>query len=168
MSVSWNDAVAFCQWLSRKEGNSYRLPTEAEWEYACRAGTTTRYWFGDDPEGLAEVANVADATWKQVPPLEIDDPSQRRLLVHLSGGQFSHNPFALRHGGTPGNGRRIGTARTTTRRRRRTTQRFRFRDLAPDPRRPLRRWAGELPLGLPLLVGAVGPGIRRLPRCQAP
>jgi formylglycine-generating enzyme required for sulfatase activity len=62
VQVSWKDAVEFATWLSRKEGKTYRLPTEAEWEYACRAGTTTRYSSGEDPETLALVGNVADGT----------------------------------------------------------------------------------------------------------
>jgi formylglycine-generating enzyme required for sulfatase activity len=58
--VSWNDAVAFCKWLSKKEGKTYRLPTEAEWEYACRAGSNSRYHFGNNPEELVRYGNVAD------------------------------------------------------------------------------------------------------------
>ena len=55
-NVSWNDAKAFCQKLSQITGKTYRLPTEAEWEYACRAGTTTRYYFGDDANQLGDYA----------------------------------------------------------------------------------------------------------------
>ena len=54
--VSWDEAVEFCRRLSQQEGKTYRLPTEAEWEYACRAGTTTRFSFGDSDSLLGDYA----------------------------------------------------------------------------------------------------------------
>ena len=56
--VSWNDAVEFCQWLSKQEGKTYRLPTEAEWEYSCRAGSKGRWSFGDNEGELWDYARV--------------------------------------------------------------------------------------------------------------
>jgi formylglycine-generating enzyme required for sulfatase activity len=62
--LSWDDAVRFCQRLSTKEGGTYRLPTEAEWECACRGGSTSVYHFGDDASRLGDYAWFADNAYK--------------------------------------------------------------------------------------------------------
>ena len=62
--VSWDDAIAYCGKLSALEGEQYRLPTEAEWEYACRGGKSTAYSFGSDASGLKSYAWFDENTYK--------------------------------------------------------------------------------------------------------
>ncbi|NQT16798.1 MAG: formylglycine-generating enzyme family protein [Planctomycetes bacterium] len=95
VNVSWNDAVAFCEWLSGKEGKTYRLPTEAEWEYACRAGSTRRWWFGDDAEGLAQVANVEDASSKVEFPAWRTISGRDGYVFTAPVGSFRANAWGL-------------------------------------------------------------------------
>jgi len=86
--VSWNDAMAYCAWLSEQEGVNYRLPTEAEWEYTCRAGSVMAYWMGNLLPEEHRVENP-DA-WKKGAVSSMDDVSDT-LLVR----KREPNPFVL-------------------------------------------------------------------------
>jgi formylglycine-generating enzyme required for sulfatase activity len=81
ISVSWEDANAYAKWLSEQTGKRYRLPTEAEWEYAARAGTETSYWWGNELiKGMANCDGCgSQSDNKQTAPV----------------GSFKSNPFGL-------------------------------------------------------------------------
>jgi formylglycine-generating enzyme required for sulfatase activity len=94
--VSWHDAEAFCRWLSDREGVRYRLPTEAEWEYACRGGTQTAYWTGDDASSLHGAANVGDeAAARAMPVHETSAAFDDGHAFTAPVGAFAPNPFGL-------------------------------------------------------------------------
>jgi hypothetical protein len=86
--VSWHEATRFCEWLSNKEGKPYRLPTEAEWEYACRAGTTTAYYTGETlPKEFQKNVKVS---W--FPDVSRKGESE---VVPLTVGKTPPNPWGL-------------------------------------------------------------------------
>ena len=82
--VSWNDVNAYARWLSQQTGQNYRLPTEAEWEYATRAGTNTKYWWGNEIGKNRAACDGCGAQWGW---------DAKKMTAPV--GSFSPNPFGL-------------------------------------------------------------------------
>ena len=115
--VAWNDAKAFCDWLSTKARMRISLPSEAQWEYACRAGTTTPMWYGDLDTDFSRLANLGDRRLSDFAactaqgyytkatvvknPTKYDDwtPKDARFddgaFLHAPGGRYQPNPWGL-------------------------------------------------------------------------
>jgi len=99
--VSWQQAMAFCRGLSRKTGLRFTLPTEAQWEYACRAGTSTPFSYGGLDTDFSRFANVADATARRLavndsPDWILKDPRfNDGALVTANVGSYQPSTWGL-------------------------------------------------------------------------
>ena len=95
--VTWKDATAFCRWLGEATGRRFALPTEAQWEWACRAGTATPLWYGGVEDDFAPYANLADVTGGKLRTTPF--PTSRRLNDRqghaLAVGAYRPNPWGL-------------------------------------------------------------------------
>ena len=94
--VSWQEAMKFCEWLSEKTGKKFSLPSEAQWEWACRAGTATDLWYGNVGDNFARFANLAGAE------MEVEEPYPQVKTVKdgqayaTKLGAYESNPWGLK------------------------------------------------------------------------
>jgi len=93
--ISWHQALAFCEWLSARSGARCTLPTEAQWEWACRAGTATPFAAGDDAKPRTPFANVADGTIQRWNHGRAEPDYQDGVAFSGPGGRFPANAWGL-------------------------------------------------------------------------
>jgi formylglycine-generating enzyme required for sulfatase activity len=103
--ISWKEAIGFCRWLSERIGQKVSLPTEAQWEWACRAGTDTALYYGDPDTDFSEFANMADLSIRelaydvrdQYPPdlVPKDTRFNDKKLVATNVGSYKPNAWDL-------------------------------------------------------------------------
>ena len=109
--VRWTDAKAYCDWKTQREGVKYRLPTEAEWEYACRAGSTTKYCFGDDASLFGEYAWYAENSEGVTHNVGTKKPNAWGLYdMHGNVWEWCLDRYAEDYSITPSDGTAYGVA----------------------------------------------------------
>jgi len=93
--INWHRAMAFCEWLSKKTGESCTLPTEAQWEWACRGGTDSKFAVGDYQQGMQAFANIADETARRWNHGRAETDYNDGVHFTGAGGQFAANVWDL-------------------------------------------------------------------------
>ncbi len=105
INVSWDDAKAYVKWLSEETGKDYRLPTEAQWEYACRAGSVGKYSFGDDVSQLGNYGWYDGNSGKQTHPVGEKQPNKFGLNdMHGNVREWLEDVYHDSYSGAPSDG----------------------------------------------------------------
>ena len=105
INVSWEDAQAYADWLNKKTGKEFRLPSEAEWEYACRAGTRTRFYTGDSDKDLDRAGWYWDNSGGQTHPVGEKAPNAWGLYdMHGNVYEWVEDDWHGSYDGAPDDG----------------------------------------------------------------